>query len=425
MNLFRKNLLYRRVLVADAVSVAGDAIYYIVLMTYASRLPNSSQAIWWISLSETLPGMLYAFFGVLADRTKNKTKRLLQTYGYRTLCYLVVGILIGFHPSLSLIAVIALLNFGSDLLGKLTSSLMMPFFVQVVHDDELEEANGWKSAIERIMGISAQFAGTFLVLWFSYRSLAWFNGATFAIGGLLILSISKRLIHIEDSKFQKRKVPKKAENPPSYWRDLRESIKLLYRNRPMFFIVIQVTLINAALFPLTALFTMYAAAGDGFIVRSFSFTLALFSSVGSAGVVLGNVLTGRWLRSVPLTEIIACNYVMVFGFCLGLWTKQLVVTLLMYLLVCACVGALSPKYGAMFAREVEREHLASISGVSNTLGNIGGPLSQVIVGGVASSLSLTGGTAALAGLVIMGFGLLVAGFRKSREASRIKKSVSK
>ncbi|WP_058303572.1 MFS transporter [Gorillibacterium timonense] len=422
MNLFRKNLLYRRVLAADALSVAGDAIYYIALMTYASQLPNSSQAIWWISLSEMLPGMLYAFFGVLADRSTNRTNRLLRTYGYRTLCYLAVGILIGYAPSLPLIAVIALLNFGSDLFGKLASSLMTPFFVQIVQDNELEEANGWKSAVERIMGVSAQFTGTFLILWFSYRSLAWFNGATFAIGGLLLLSISKRLVHIENAKLQKTKKPEEGEAAPSYWSDLKQSIKLLYRNKPVFFLVVQVTLINAALFPLTALFTMYAAAGDGFIIRSFSFTLALFSSLGSAGVVLGNVLTGKWLRTVPLTGIIGSNYIAVFGFCLGLWTGQLGLTLLMYMLACACVGALSPKYGAMFAREVEREHLASISGVSNTLGNIGGPLSQVLVGGAASCLSLAGGTTALSGLVIGGFGLLVVGVRKNHKAQLVRES---
>ncbi|MEO3944232.1 MFS transporter [Gorillibacterium sp. CAU 1737] len=418
MNLLRRNTLFRRMLLSDAISIIGDCIYYLALMTYASQLPNSAQAIWWVSLSETLPGVLHLFLGVYADRVKRRTRLLLHTFTLRMICYLAVGVLIGYAPSMAMIAVIALLNFGSDLIGKLASSLAVPLYVQAVKDDELEEANSWRSAIQRIVIVVSQFAGSFLILLFSFRTLAWLNSATFVAGGFLLLTVAKRLMKLEDA------IPKKAHDEnevaprTSYWGDLRQSFRLLYQNKRMFFLVLQVTLINAALFPLNALFSMASAATGAPLIRSFSFTLALFATLGSVGVILGNVVSAKWMKETSLMKIIGWNYAAVLGFCIGLWTGQLYLTLLMYLIACACVGALSPKYGAMFAREVDRRHLASISGVSNTLGNIGGPLSQILIGGAASTLSLPAGAGALSLLVVIGFLYLLKGtFRQANQTT--------
>jgi hypothetical protein len=316
----------------------------------------------------------------------------------------------GLDSAWPLLLAIVLLNFASDVTGKYAASLQLPFMVQVVEDRQLEQANGLNSAVQRVMGVLSQWAGSFLILWFSFRTLAWLNGATFAAGGIMLGMILKQLIQVEKAEAPEEEGSIPAKAP--FLRQLRESIVLLAANKRVFPVVIQVTLVNAALFPLSALFSMYVAAGGGFVVRSFSFSIALFSTVGSVGVVLGNLASAGLCKNTALGTIIGWSYGSVLGYCAGLLLRMPVLALSMYVLACACVGLLSPKYGALFARNVDRQQLASVTGASQTLGNAGGPVCNLIIGGLASALSLDVGTVGVVILVLAGFAFLVSSVRR-------------
>ncbi len=404
MQLLRHNPLYRALLSSGAVSALGDSIYYIALLTYASRFPKPSLAILLVSLSETLPGVFSVFLGVWSDRTRDKARRLVATFWLRGGCCILIGLLMGLDSAWSLFAAIVLLNFVSDVMGKYAASLQFPFMVQVVDDRQLEQASGLNSAVQRVMGVLSQWAGSFLILWFSFRTLAWLNGATFAAGGLMLGLVLKQLLGVEKKETFKEGA---TTAKPPFWNQMKQSIIMLAGNKQVFPVVIQVTLVNAALFPLSALFSMYAAAGGGFVVRSFSFSIALFSTAGSVGVILGNLASGGLCKNTPLRTIIAWSYGSVLGYCAGLFLQIPVWAIFMYTLTCACVGLLSPKYGALFARNVERQQLASVTGASQTLGNGGGPLCNLIIGGIASGISLNAGTVGVVILVLAGFGFLL------------------
>jgi hypothetical protein len=414
MYLFRHNPLYRTLMASGAVSALGDSIYYIALLTYASSFPDPSRAILLVTLSETIPGVLSVFLGVLSDRTANKAKTLYATFWLRGGICLLIGLMMGLDSSWPLLAAVALLNFSSDLLGKYAASLQFPFMVQVVNDSQLEQASGWNSAVQRVMGVVSQLAGSFLILWFSYRMLAWLNGATFAAGGLILSVALKKLVRLEKKRMKKEELP--AASVP-FFKQMKYSVLTLFANKQVFPVVIQITLINAALYPLSALFSMHAAAGDAFIVGSFSLTVALFSSAGSVGVVLGNLAAGGLFRKTGLSTIIGWSYGAVLGYCAGLLLQSPLLAVGMYTMACACVGLLSPKYGALFARQVEREQLASVAGASQTLGHLGGPLSSVLIGELASGISLLAGTWALAALVMAGFGCLMIPSRRPSAAA--------
>lgn len=406
MQLLRHNPLYRTLLTSGAVSALGDSIYYIALLTYASRFPKPSLAILLVSLSETLPGVLSVFLGVLSDRTAAKARRLVATFWLRGGCCILIGLLMGLDSAWPLLLAIVLLNFVSDVTGRYAASLQFPFMVQVVEDRQLEQASGLNSAVQRVMGVLSQWAGSFLILWFSFRTLAWLNGATFAAGGIMLGLILKQLIQVEKAGApgaEEGPIPAKAP----FWNQMKQSIVLLTANKRVFPVVIQVTLVNAALFPLSALFSMYVAAGGGFVVRSFSFSIALFSTVGSVGVILGNLASAGLCKNTALRKIIGWSYGSVLGYCAGLFLHMPVLALFMYTLACACVGLLSPKYGALFARNVDRQQLASVTGASQTLGNAGGPVCNILIGGLASGLSLDAGTIGVMVLVIAGLSFLL------------------
>lgn len=418
MQLFRQNPLYRSLLSSGAVSALGDSIYYIALLTYAGGFPHPSRAILLISLSETIPGVLSLLLGVLSDRAANKARQLYATFWLRGVLCLVIGLLMGLDASWPILAAVAVFNFGSDLVGKYAASLQFPFMVQVVKDGQLEQASGWNSAVQRVMVMLSQLAGSFLVLLFSYRTLAWLNGATFAAGGLILGMVLKRLIQVEKTAINREGG---GPVPASFFKQMKGSIRSLVANRQVFPTVVQVTLVNAALFPLSALFSMHAAASEAFVVRSFPFTVALFSSAGSLGVILGNAAAVYGFRRTTLNTIIGWNYGSVLGLCAGLMLHSPWLSIGMYTLACACVGLLSPKYGAMFARNVERGQLASITGASQTLGHIGGPVSNILIGGAATGISLLAGTWALAALVAIGFAILAVSLKGTARLARLPK----
>lgn len=418
MNMMRRNPLFRKLMTAGAVSTLGDSIYYIALVTYASGFAHPAKAIMLISLSETLPGVLYLVMGVLSDRTAGKAGRLYATYWWRGIGCLMTGLLIGVNASWLVLCAIACLNFLSDLVGKYAASLQFPLVVRIVRDEELEQASGWLSAVQRVMGILSQLAGSFLIMWFSYRTLAWLNGAAFAAGGLVLGSILKRLHQLEGAVETGTQEEGRKWGGAGLWKQSLHSCRTLFQNGKIFPVVLQVTLINAVLFPLSSLFAMFAASDGEFVVRSFSFTVAIFSGMGSIGVIAGNLLAGSLCRSMSMTRIVGWSYGAVLGFCLGLFLGLPIMVLSMYFMACASVGVLSPKYGAMFARNVEREQLASVTGASQTLGHLGGPLSHMMVGGIASGWSLYAGTWMLAGMVLAGLGLHLASTRRRRAQAR-------
>lgn len=59
MNVFLKNKNYRIFSIASFLSSAGDILFYLAFMTYASKLQNYSLALSLIAISESIPRLFY------------------------------------------------------------------------------------------------------------------------------------------------------------------------------------------------------------------------------------------------------------------------------------------------------------------------------------------------------------------------------
>lgn len=69
MDIFLRNTNYRKFSLASWLSSAGNILFYLALMTYASRLKNYSLALSLIAITESLPNLIQSLSGYLADRT--------------------------------------------------------------------------------------------------------------------------------------------------------------------------------------------------------------------------------------------------------------------------------------------------------------------------------------------------------------------
>ena len=74
-------------------SSAGDILFYLAFMTYASKLENYSLALSLIAISESVPKLFTIFGGYFADKTQRKFRNIFMTALARCILYGLVGFL--------------------------------------------------------------------------------------------------------------------------------------------------------------------------------------------------------------------------------------------------------------------------------------------------------------------------------------------
>lgn len=199
MNVFLKNKDYRRFSVASFLSSAGDILFYLAFMTYASKLQNYSLALSLIAISESLPSSFDIFGGYLADRTRKKFKNIFVMSIARFVLYGLVGVLFVTNVSQwGLVIAVVIINFISDMAGTYAGGLSAPLIVDLVGEDEFAQAEGFTNGISQVITTVAQFVGSGLLLFLSYSNLAFVNAFTFLAAGLLYASVGLR--HKKDNQ---------------------------------------------------------------------------------------------------------------------------------------------------------------------------------------------------------------------------------
>ena len=193
MNVFLKNKDYRRLSIANFLSNAGDILFYLAFMTYASKLKNYSLALSLIAISESIPRLFDIVGGYLADKTYNKFKNIFLMAVVRFILYGLVGILFVTNISQwSLVIAVVIINFISDTVGSYSGGLNVPLIVEVVGQEEFAEAEGFTNGISQVITTVAQFIGSGLLLFLSHSNLAFVNAFTFLFAGILYASVGLR-----------------------------------------------------------------------------------------------------------------------------------------------------------------------------------------------------------------------------------------
>ena len=142
MNVFLKNADFRRFSVASFLSGAGDILFYLAFMTYASKLQNYSLALSLIAISESVPKLFEIFGGYLADKTKKKFRNIFLAAFVRFILYGLVGLLfITKMSQWNLVLIIVVVNFLSDTIGSYSGGLVAPLIVDIVGKKRIRECS--------------------------------------------------------------------------------------------------------------------------------------------------------------------------------------------------------------------------------------------------------------------------------------------
>ena len=370
MTIFFKNKEYRKFSIASILSSAGDILFYLALMTYASRLKNYSLALSLIAISESVPRLFSSVGGYLADRTQNKFQKIVRMAMIRGALYLLVGFLFSQNiAGWNLVIMVIIINFISDTAGTYSSGLTTPLVVSLVKKDEVGEAEGFTGGMSQVITLISQFVGSGLLLFMSYSALAVINGLTFVVAGLIYCNIAR-------SKRKKgiSTVTQEVDDR-GFWSTLALALKQVKKASGLITTLLVIAVLNGVLSTIEPLISIVIAGNrQVMVIGTYSFTIALIGAMAGIGAALGSIFGTNLFKNVSLYLIIMFAYIAGASVITAILSKQIWFCLITYCILGFFAGTATPKLTQWMVGAVDRKILASSVGLINTILLIASPL---------------------------------------------------
>ena len=370
MTIFFKNKEYRKFSIASILSSAGDILFYLALMTYASRLKNYSLALSLIAISESVPRLFSSVGGYLADRTHNKFQKIIWMAMIRGALYLLVGFLFSQNiAGWNLVIMVIIINFISDTAGTYSGGLTTPLIISLVKKDEIAEAEGFTSGVSQVITLISQFVGSGLLLFMSYSALAVINGLTFVVAGLIYCNIAR-------SKRKKgiSTVTQEVDDR-GFWSTLALALKQVKKASGLITTVLVIAILNGVLSTIEPLISIVIAGNrQVMVIGTYSFTIALIGAMAGIGAALGSIFGTNLFKNVSLYIIIMFAYIAGASVIIAILSKQIWFCLVTYCILGFFAGTATPKLTQWMVGAVDRKILASSVGLINTILLIASPL---------------------------------------------------
>ena len=400
MDIFLRNTNYRKFSLASWLSSAGNILFYLALMTYASRLKNYSLALSLIAITESLPNLIQSLSGYLADRTKNKYHVIVWLAIIRIALYLLVGLLFATNISgWNLVLLVIGLNFISDLSGKYSGGLQTPLIVSLVGENEMSEAQGFTNGISQLITMIAQFAGSGLLLFMSYSGLAIVNAITFLVAGIIYANIGMNV--------KKQEVNKQPEevNTQKFGATIVSSLKQVKQANGLLTLVLVIALLNGLLSTVEPLISIVLAGNKNMLIGNYSFTIAVVSTVAAIGMASGSTIGTKIFKNTSLFLIVLADTIATITLAIAIIYGNIFASLFCLTILGFLAGIVSPKLLQWLVTTVDRKILSSSVGLLNTILVMAGPLTTTVFTSIASATDIT---YALYGIIILGIAVFIA-----------------
>lgn len=400
MDIFLRNTNYRKFSLASWLSSAGNILFYLALMTYASRLKNYSLALSLIAITESLPNLIQSLSGYLADRTKNKYHVIVWLAIIRFALYMLVGLLFATNISgWNLVLLVIGLNFISDLSGKYSGGLQTPLIVSLVGENEMSEAQGFTNGISQLITMIAQFAGSGLLLFMSYSGLAIVNAITFLVAGIIYANIGMNV--------KKQEVNKQPEevNTQKFGATIVSSLKQVKQANGLLTIVLVIALLNGLLSTVEPLISIVLAGNKNMLIGNYSFTIAVVSTVAAIGMASGSAIGTKIFKNTSLFLIVLADTIATITLAIAIIYGNIFASLFCLTILGFLAGIVSPKLLQWLVTTVDRKILSSSVGLLNTILVMAGPLTTTVFTSIASATDIT---YALYGIIILGIAVFIA-----------------
>ena len=385
MNVYLKNKGYRFLTNASLLNAIGNSLYNIVFIVYASTLPFNTLAVSLASITIFIPSFFQPFIGHFADKTKNKTKWIIRARLGQFLLFLILAKVILIEPSLSLFLLLLIINVLGDCLGTFSGSLQLPFFKQLISEEDLTEAMGFQSGLNTLIQLIFQGLGAFAIVKLNYNFSLFglINAITFLLAALIIV------IHYNFiSSLEQQMISQTEQKKTTFISDFKETMTIFLNNPFLKMIIFFAVLINLLFSSAEGLLNISLLDRQILWFGNLPNTIALVSISTSVGLLLGSLLTMdffKHIKSLTIISLILINACLLPFSLIVIQSKWLMALLLFsfgYLL-----GKINPRLSAYLISEVPTEKLGLTSGIFNVLAMAGAPLGQLIFLGTANLIN--------------------------------------
>lgn len=385
MNVYLKNKGYRFLTNASLLNAIGNSLYNIVFIVYASTLPFNTLAVSLASITIFIPSFFQPFIGHFADKTKSKTKWIIRARLGQFLLFLILAKVILLEPSLPLFLLLLIINVLGDCLGTFSGSLQLPFFKQLISEEDLTEAMGFQSGLNTLIQLIFQGLGAFAIVKLNYNFSLFglINAITFLLAALIIV------IHYNFiSSLEQQMISQTEQKKTTFISDFKETMTIFLNNPFLKMIIFFAVLINLLFSSAEGLLNISLLDRQILWFGNLPNTIALVSIGTSVGLLLGSLLTMdffKHIKSLTIISLILINACLLPFSLIVIQSKWLMALLLFsfgYLL-----GKINPRLSAYLISEVPTEKLGLTSGIFNVLAMAGAPLGQLIFLGTANLIN--------------------------------------
>ncbi|UQS82003.1 MFS transporter [Bombilactobacillus folatiphilus] len=376
----KRNPLFTQISCANLLSKIGDRLFYTAMLSTAAALPHSKIAVMIVSVSETLPILFSFFLGSLADQKRGKMDLLIKNTLLRALLYLGIGALFRYPQTLLLLILASCFNFGSDLAGNYSSSLIAPFTKNLIQSDEMTTAQGLLSMATQLMNVAATLIGAMLLSFFKKLTVANLNALLFAVVGLGFGLIRPQLKPVENQL--------QIHPQESVLATTKRNFQSLWNDKPVFNNLCQLALLNGLFGGLTPVFTLFIPQNKSLAFLSQPLKIALLSGLITVGMIVGNLLSTKiWVnRSIQQLNHISNLFVAFIG--LSFLQNSLYGILVLSGILALLLGIVSPRFSASIINHYSTERLGGMMTTVNSLLVLIPPVTSVLFP-ILSNVSLT------------------------------------
>lgn len=400
------NKLFMATFVSDLISNFGDIVYYLALMNYVLILPNGKTAIALVTISETFPFLTNIVMGILGDRTKNKVDTILGTLFFRVLLYGIIGLVMGFKPTLWILVIAVIINVLSDLAGQYENALFKPVTLRIIKEEDREKFLGFRQGTMTGFQMGFMASGAILLMIFNFQQLAFVNALTFLMSSIIILSIRKGLkkkvvdapIHINES-----------EKSDPFIKEIKKSLYTAYESLSKVPVlkssIIIVAGLNAILAVEDAILLLIFKENPNFGFGSLAATIAILGLVSSIGMILGSFLLTRDQFTITIEQSLLGSTLAVVTLFLGIFLQNVYTMMFAIGLLSISIGIINPKVEVLIMKTMPENQLATISSGISTFCTFSMVISKALVSALVLFLS-----AKMLGLLFLLLSLILLGY---------------
>lgn len=392
MNIFFKNRNFRYLLTSNILSVIGITLFDIVFIIYAKSFPNPELAISAVTFISTLPFLSDFLLGYAADKTKDPIKMIIKIRAFQASLYFIFAIVVDFSQSWIVFGIVLLINLLSDLSGTYSTYLTLPITKNIVEQKNLTSARSFQTGIMNIIDLTGKLFGATLIVLLKYNySLFGLLNAFFFTLSVILFWINRKsfyevVSYARNEKFVNKSLKKTVKQ---FYIDSLNNLRILNSIRQIFHFTIIfsiMNLISSAQFSLIALsYNKYEHLQFG----SFGFTIALFGTIESFGLILGALVPLSYFKNKSVEFNLIMEILLTCGIILNIMYIQDKYSLLLLTFLSGYfLGLSNPRIDSFIMIITPENSLSSVTSIFYSIIQLTVPIGSALFLFIANTVSI-------------------------------------